>query len=128
MAGYSGLSFPPRIGINGRWVMSQANNLDTTHLKEAIRLALLTRLGERVMEYAQGSRVSEAVFENMDSTLVSVLEYKIQEAIARLEPRVQVLTVTITFNKATAQVMATVTYRIKDSQIIDTTTVKISTQ
>lgn len=128
MASPVGLSFPPRIGVNGGWVLSVANNVDTTHIKEAVKLALLTRLGERVMEYEQGSRVAEAVFENMDETLVSVLEYKIQDALDQLEPRISVNTVDVAFDQDNAQVLVTISYTVIDSGATDLMIIDIGTQ
>lgn len=128
MAGYVGLSFPPRIGVNGGWVLSVANNIDTTHIKEAVKLALLTRLGERVMEHEQGSRVSEAVFENMDDTLVAVLEYKVQDALSQLEPRIEVQTVDVSFDQDNAQTLVTISYSIADSGTTDLMTVVLVDQ
>ena len=90
MAGYTGISFPFRIGFRGGVVMSTTTDMEIQHIQESIRQILLTRRGERVNEPEFGADLYHSVFENIDATLVNVLSYKVQTALERWEPRIEV--------------------------------------
>ena len=96
MAGYTGLSFPFRIGSKGRTVMSSANDIEIPHIVESIKQILLTRKGERVNEPEFGANLYNVLFENFDETVINVLAYKIQEALDIWEPRISVDNIIIT--------------------------------
>lgn len=90
MAGYTGLSFPFRIGTKGRVVTSSTSDMEIPHIIESIRQILLTRKGERVNEPEFGASLYHVIFENIDETLINVLAYKVQEALEQWEPRIEV--------------------------------------
>jgi uncharacterized protein len=96
MAGYTGISFPFRIGNKGRVVMSTTTDIEIPHIIESIRQILLTRKGERVNQPEFGANLYQLIFENIDETLISVLAYKVKEALDLWEPRIEVRDVFIT--------------------------------
>jgi len=95
MAGYTGISFPIRIGSKGRVVTSTTTDMEIPHILESIRQILLTRKGERVNEPEFGADLYHLIFENIDETLINVLAYKVQTALERWEPRIEVSNVFI---------------------------------
>jgi hypothetical protein len=95
--GYSGLSFPPRIGAKGGWVMTSTDPTDIAHIKESIRQIIGTRIGERVMEPTFGADIPDVVFRSMDITTANLLRFKITEALTKWEPRIQVKNISVTW-------------------------------
>lgn len=90
MVGYKGISFPFRIGQKGGVVMSGTSDMEVQHIIESIKQILLTRKGERVNEPEFGADLYHVIFENLDETLLNVLTFKIQDALQRWEPRIEV--------------------------------------
>lgn len=122
---YKGLSFPPRIGPKGGWLMSVADGQDTTKIKESITLIIFTRAGDRIMELAFGSNITDSVFENMDATLTAILKYQIEQALFRFEPRINVKGVSISYDPISGTVNVTVNYTVISSLLSDSTVVSI---
>jgi uncharacterized protein len=96
MAGYTGISFPFRIGSKGKVVLSTTTDMEITHINESIRQILLTQKGERVNEPDFGANLNSIIFDNIDETLINVIAYKVREALEIYEPRIQVRDVIIT--------------------------------
>lgn len=90
VVGYKGISFPFRIGQKGGVVMSGTSDMEIQHIIESIKQILLTRKGERVNEPEFGADLYNVIFENLDETLLNVLTFKIQDALQRWEPRIEV--------------------------------------
>lgn len=65
------------------------------HVKESIRQILGTPVGSRVMRRDFGSRLRQIVFEPNDSTIDTLVEHYVREAIERWEKRVVVGPVTV---------------------------------
>lgn len=95
MSGYTGLSFPFRIGSKGRVVVSTTTDVELAHIKESIKQILLTQKGERVNEPEFGAGLRQMVFESFDETIVSVINYKINEALTIWEPRIEVTNIMV---------------------------------
>ena len=83
MSGFTGLSFPFRVGSKGRVVLSTTTDVDLTHIKESITQILLTQKGERVNEPEFGSGLKQMVFENFDETVV-YLQTRFEQINAKL--------------------------------------------
>lgn len=120
--GYCGISFPPRIGTRGGWVMSSTSPVDITHIKESIQIILGTMLGERVCEPEFGSDLKRVVFENKDVTLVNLIRFKIEEALTRWEPRIEVTNINVLFGAGTEDqgtIYVTIDFRVLRTQVED---------
>ncbi len=108
-----GISFPPRIGPDGRvaWSEGEAN------VREAVRVILLTELRERVLEPDFGCGLGRFLFEpNTVSTRHSIAD-GIGKALLRWEPRVVVDAVTVDADPADPKAaVATVVYRLVATQ------------
>jgi phage baseplate assembly protein W len=89
----SGWKFPVETDpMTGRVKMSDYDE----DIQESIRIILLTRKGERVMNPEFGCGIHDFVFSQMETTRIGMLEKEIQTALTLWEPRVQDVDVTVT--------------------------------
>lgn len=94
-----GLSFPPRVGADGRlaWSGGEAN------VRESIRLLLMTEPGERVMRQGFGCGLRRFLFEPNTTTTRALIRDRITRAIGEWEPRVQLDAVNVDADPADAR-------------------------
>ena len=59
-------------------------------IRQAIRIILETAPGERVMRPEFGSGLQSLVFEPVNATTRSLVQHRVQEALVRWEPRIDV--------------------------------------
>ena len=86
-----GISFPPRLGPDGRLRFSEG----AENVREAVRVILLTELRERVMLPGFGAGLRRFLFEpNVPATHALVAE-RAKAALARWEPRIRVDRLTV---------------------------------
>jgi uncharacterized protein len=86
-----GLSFPPRVGSDGRlaWSVGESN------VRESIRLLLLTEPGERLMRESFGCGLRRFLFEPNTVTTRTLIRERIVRAIQAWEPRADVADVLV---------------------------------
>lgn len=103
------LSFPPRVGADGRFVWSS----DQDNIREAIALILKTEPGERVGVPDFGAGLARFLFEpNNVATRASVRD-AMMRSLALWEPRIALESVEVDTDPADAQsAIATITYRL----------------
>ena len=87
-----GMSFPPRIGPNGRFAWSAGED----NVRDLIRVILMTEAGERLMREEFGCGLRQYLFEPNTATTRQRIQDGIAQAVARWEPRVTVDDVTVT--------------------------------
>lgn len=87
-----GWAFPPAVDAGGR-VAEAAYEED---VPEAIRIILSTNPGERVMRPDFGAGLERFVFEPLGPALVTQVETSVRDALVAWEPRIDVLSVTVT--------------------------------
>jgi len=80
-----GLSFPPRIGADGRLAWSG----DEANVRESIRVILLTEPGERLMRPSFGCGLRRFLFEPNTPTTRALIRERLARAISDWEPRVR---------------------------------------
>jgi len=104
-----GISFPPRVGTDGRFVWSDGEG----NIRESITVVLKTEPGERVGVPDFGAGLGRFLFEpNTPATHARVRD-AIQRALARWERRIQVEAVEVGVDPGDAgAALATVTYRL----------------
>jgi uncharacterized protein len=104
-----GISFPPRVGADGRFLWSEGEG----SIRECITVILKTEPGERVGVPDFGAGLGRFLFEpNVPATHARVRD-AIQRALARWERRVQVEEVEVGVDPADAEAaLATITYRL----------------
>jgi len=69
-----------------------------TAIGRSIRNLVLTKPGERFFNQNLGSKVSQSLFENLDSISASILKDEITNTIENYEPRVSLISVDVTPN------------------------------
>ena len=81
------------VGVDGRGgiAMSQGDN----DIASSIVLILSTPRGTRVMRPDFGSSIHDYVFAPNNATTAGLLQYHVQEALARWEPRIEVTSVDV---------------------------------
>jgi phage baseplate assembly protein W len=89
----SGWKFPVETDpMTGRIKMSGCDE----DIQESIRIILLTRKGERIMNPEFGCGIHDFSFSQMETTQTGMLEKEIQTALTLWEPRIQDIEVTVT--------------------------------
>jgi len=86
-----GLSFPPRVGADGRLAWSEGEE----NVRESIRVILLTEPAERLMREEFGCGLRRFLFEPNTVTTRTLIREAVANAIKAREPRVRVETVTV---------------------------------
>ena len=87
-----GVSFPVRIDPQtGEMVISSHED----DIKEAIRIILMTRKGEREANPDFGCGIHDYIFESMDYTTQSRMRQEVVDALVRWEPRIEDISVDI---------------------------------
>lgn len=94
--GYTGISFPFRIGVKGGVVLSSASTREVPHIIESMEQILRTFRYERTMEAEVYSDIDTNIFEPNDLSTHTLLEYQIEDALQRLEPRIEVKSIDLT--------------------------------
>ena len=118
-----GMSFPPRIGADGRVAWSQG----AANVRESIRVLLMTEPRERVGLPDFGGGLSHLLFEpNTVATWQSIRE-RIDRALSRWEPRVRVETIDVEPDEVDAEAAtATITYRLVATGTRERVSVKVA--
>ncbi len=86
-----GLSFPPRVGADGRLAWSEGEE----NVRESIRVILLTEPAERLMREEFGCGLRRFLFEPNTVTTRTLIREAVGNAIKAREPRVRVEQVTV---------------------------------
>lgn len=103
-----GISFPPRLGADGRWAWSEGPD----NVRESIRTILLTENDERLMRPAFGGGLQPFLFEPNTVATHRLMQERIVQALRQWEPRIALQDVAVTADTADPQA-ATVTIRYK---------------
>jgi phage baseplate assembly protein W len=111
-----GMSFPPRVGADGRVAWSEGE----TNVRESIRVILMTEQPERLRTPNFGGSLGRYLFEpNTVSTRRSIQD-RITKELAQWEPRISVQSVEVEAdpNDPTAAI-ATITYKLIATQTVE---------
>jgi phage baseplate assembly protein W len=103
-----GLAYPLQVGVTGL-----AESAGVARLEESIRLILGTQYGERLMRPDFGANLKSLAFAPNNATTASLASYYVSEALARWEPRIEVLDVLVTNNAEVAQLEIEIRYRLR---------------
>lgn len=104
-----GISFPPRVGPDGRVQWSEGER----NVRESIQVILATELRERILLPEFGAGLARFLFEpNTVSTRQEIAE-RITRALAQWEPRITVESVSVDADPLDARAAtATLTYKL----------------
>src|SRR5215469_14060160 len=94
-----GISFPPRIGPDGRIAWSEGE----VNIREAIRIILMTERGERILLPDFGGSMGVFLFEPNTVTTRRLIQDRITTALGMWEPRVNVESVSVDPDPTDAQ-------------------------
>lgn len=109
-----GISFPPRVGSDGRVAWSEGE----VNVREAIRIILMTEQRERLRLPEFGGSLGLFLFEPNTVTTRQLIKDRINKALARWEPRINVQSVDVDPDPVDAQaVIATITYKLVATQV-----------
>ena len=76
----------------GRWILNGGSDIQV--ISSDLRNLLLTPKGERLMNPDFGTQISKLVFELDSSVLEAQVQQEVNQAIAKFEPRVSVISIT----------------------------------
>ena len=118
-----GLSFPPRVGADGRMVWSEGE----TGIRESITVILKTDPGERVGLTEFGAGLGRYLFEPNSATTHARMEDSITQALAQWEPRIAVESVENAPDESDAEsAIATITYHLVATAVRERITLGIA--
>lgn len=106
----AGLAFPLRVNVQGGVQLSSAE----PNIEESIVIILRTDLGERVYRPNFGSRLSELVFEPMNTKTLILIRLYVEEALEMWEPRINLKQVRADPDPITGRVDIIIEYQPKD--------------
>jgi len=81
-------------------------------IARAVRNLVLTQPGERFFNENLGSKVSAALFENMDEITAGFIQQEIEDTINTYEPRVKLIEVIVSPNFDNNEFNVTISYEI----------------
>lgn len=109
-----GISFPPRIGDDGRMVWSTGSQ----NIRESIQVILLTEALERMMLPEFGGGLRGFLFKPNVVSVHRLMEERIVQALGRWEPRISVEAVTIRPDSDDQEVaLITIRYKLVSTQV-----------
>jgi phage baseplate assembly protein W len=89
-------------------------------IKESIVIILTTGKGERVMRPDFGCGINKLAFAPNNTSTASLIQFYIQEALLKWEPRIEVLDVSVTPDEAERTMLTVnIEYRVKTSNTRD---------
>ena len=86
-------------------------------IARSLRNIVFTRPGEKFFDESFGSRITESVFENIDSITATIISDEISESINNYEPRVNLESVKAFPNYDTNSFDVIITYDVVGSEI-----------
>lgn len=119
----SGMSFPPRVGSDGRIVWSQGEQ----NVRESIQVILKTEAGERLRTADFGAGLARFLFEPNNAATQALIANRIRAALARWEPRIALEAIDVAPDPGDREAaIATITYRLVASQKLERVSVSVS--
>jgi uncharacterized protein len=118
-----GISFPPRIGADGRVAWSEGE----VNVRESIRIVLMTDQRERIRLPQFGGTLHRFLFEPNTVATRRRIQDQIAVALARWEPRVAVQSIDVEPDTTDLQAaIATITYRLVATQAVERVSLRVS--
>jgi phage baseplate assembly protein W len=118
-----GISFPPRIGAEGRVAWSEGE----LNVRESIRIVLMTDQRERMRLPQFGGTLHRFLFEPNTAATRKRIEEQISVSLARWEPRVAVQSIDVDADASDPQAaVATITYRLVATQAVERVSLKVT--
>lgn len=118
-----GISFPPRIGPDGRVTWSEGE----INVREAIRIIVMTEQRERIRLPEFGGGLSKYLFEPNTVTTRHQIQERVTRALTQWEPRINVESVNVepdAFDPQSA--IATITYKLVATRTTERVSLTVS--
>jgi phage baseplate assembly protein W len=107
----AGIAFPMLVNVQGGIQLSAAE----PNIEESIIIILRTSLGERVYRLNFGSRLSELVFEPLNTQTLLLIRLYVEEALQMWEPRIILKDVRADADPVRGKVNIIIQYQPKNS-------------
>lgn len=118
-----GISFPPRVGPDGRVTWSEGD----ANIREAIKIILMTEQRERLRLPEFGGGLSRFLFEPNTVTTRRLVQDRITRALAEWEPRIRVESVDVEPDPTDPQAaIATISYKLVATQARERVSLTVS--
>ncbi|HEU0301657.1 MAG TPA: GPW/gp25 family protein [Longimicrobium sp.] len=118
----SGISFPVRLGPDGRVAVSAGPD----NIREMIRVILLTEPGERLRLPQFGGGAGRFLFEPNTVATRRLVQERIEEALRRWEPRIGLQSVSVEEDPDDPQAaLATIRYQLVANQAQEQVSVRV---
>lgn len=118
-----GISFPPRLGPDGRW----ATSAGAENVRESIRVILSTELGERLMLPELGGGLKSFLFQPNAAPTHRLIQERITQALGLAEPRIEVEEVEVEADPEDRQAaVATVRYKLVATRAVERLSLRLS--
>lgn len=103
-----GWSFPPQFAVSGVAMVS-----DVASISQSLYILLHTAPGERPMLPDYGSGLHELVFREMNAELLGEVKARVESAVRKWEPRIELMSVAATANSGeTGRIDIEIAYKI----------------
>ncbi|WP_333738005.1 GPW/gp25 family protein [Streptomyces sp. IBSBF 2806] len=109
-----GIAFPVRLEAAGF-----GESVGPRKIQESILLILGTQYGERVMRPDFGCNLKRLMFAPNNEATANLARYYVEEGLTRCEPRIELLDVTVTNDRARPALVIDVSYRIRATATAD---------
>ncbi len=110
----AGIAFPLGVNADGHLAM---HSLDD-QVRQSIFLILQTGKGERVMRPDFGAGLQAQVFDSITPTTITLVQHRVEEALIRFEPRIEVLKVEVNSDqKESGVLLINISYRVRRTDI-----------
>jgi len=117
-----GISFPPRIGADGRMAWSSGPD----NVREAMTVILLTQPGERVMLAEFGGKLRSFLFEPNTVATRRLIQEEIENALKVWEPRATIQSVSVDADAGDPRAaVATIQYELVATQTAGQLSVRV---
>ena len=118
-SGYTGISFPFRVGNSGGVVLSTTNRYSAEHIVESVIQILNTKYTERPMEAEIFSDIDASLFDLNNQMTRDILADQIVADLRRLEKRISLNTrdielFTVETDDGIEQLYANINFRVVD--------------
>jgi phage baseplate assembly protein W len=107
-----GWKFPVNVSPAGQILMSEHEE----DIKEAIWIILSMSKGERVMRHEFGCGIYDFVFATINTATMGLIEASVREALTLWEPRIELVNVEISTDKAEeGKLLISIDYRVRST-------------
>jgi len=118
-----GISFPPRVGADGRVAWSEGE----TNVRESIRVILMTEQPERLRAPSFGGSLGRYLFEPNTVATRRSIQDRITRELAQWEPRISVESVNVDADKDDPMAaVATITYKLIATQAVERVSLSVT--